>query len=309
VQSIPRKPSATARTLQQIGYLVPRRHARRLKSAWGLAGETPFDGLSDTWRVPECSFHISPVPFELECPFLPMMMVVHEDAKRGCDIDDHLSDLEVGLRGRLIAARDFPWADAPTLKLRPAHAMVFRHNCNECGHLMTSGNPKLRAELQRLTVPPKGAGIEWLDVQIEKMEELKGRLPHGVRIHSRFSEAIYDLNCFMFALGMAPEVVSDMRLAQIFPGQTFVRSLLADGHLRETKADGPIAIYFRDGIPEHAGKREDGNVISKWGAGGTHIWRHPLWDVPSEYGNEVRLFANLPTAVELYRAWAADRGL
>jgi hypothetical protein len=174
---------------------------------------------------------------------------------------------------------------------------------------MTSGNPELRAELQRLTVPPKGAGIEWLDVQIKQMEELNGRLPHGVRLQTRFSEAIYDLNCFMFALGIAPEAVSDMRLAQIFPGQRFVQLLLADGHLREAKADGHIAIYFRDSIPEHAGKHEAGNVISKWGAGGTHIWRHPLWDVPAEYGNEVRLFASLPTAVEIYRAWAAARGL
>jgi hypothetical protein len=174
---------------------------------------------------------------------------------------------------------------------------------------MTSGNAELRAELQRLTVPPKGAGIEWLDVQIHEMKDLNERIPHGVRLHTRFLEAIYDLNCFMFALGIAPEAVSDMRLGQIFPGQRFVQFLLADGYLRETKADGPIAIYFRDSIPEHAGTHDAGNVISKWGAGGTHIRRHPLWDVPAEYGNEVRLFASLPTAVEIYRTWAAARGL
>jgi hypothetical protein len=50
-------------------------------------------------------------------------------------------------------------------------------------------------------------------------------------------------------------------------------------------------------------------VISKWGAAGTHIWRHALWDVPASYGDEARFFAASPTAVALYRRWAADHGL
>ena len=177
------------------------------------------------------------------------------------------------------------------------------------GIFMTSGNPELRAELQRLTVPPDGAGMEWLDVQIQEMEELNKRIPHSVRLHTRFSEAIYDYNCFMFALGIAPEAVSDMRLGRIFPGEKFVRFLLEHGHLREIKTQGPIVIYFRDGIPAHAGKHGAGNVISKWGAGGTHIWQHTLWDVPTEYGNEARSFASLPGVVDLYLKWAAEQGL
>jgi hypothetical protein len=175
--------------------------------------------------------------------------------------------------------------------------------------VMTNVNPKLRAELQRLTQPPEDAGIEWLDVQILEMEKLRGRIPHSVRLHTRFSEAIHDLNCFMFALGIAPEAVSDMRLAQVFPGQRFVRFLLANGHLREEKAEASLVIYFRDGAPQHAGKLEAREVISKWGAGGTHIWQHDLWDIPSDYGSEAHFFANLPGAVKLYRTWAVDQGL
>jgi hypothetical protein len=45
------------------------------------------------------------------------------------------------------------------------------------------------------------------------------------------------------------------------------------------------------------------------GAAGTHIWQHALWDVPASYGDDARFFAALPTAVALYRRWAADRGL
>src|SRR5579872_6238752 len=100
---------------------------------------------------------------------------------------------------------------------------------------METDNAQLRAELQRLTVPPAGAGIEWLDVQIREMDQLNRRIPHTVRLHTRFSEAIYEYNCFMFALDIAPEAISYMRVGRIFPGQKFVQSLLANNHLREVK--------------------------------------------------------------------------
>lgn len=193
--------------------------------------------------------------------------------------------------------------------VRPWHQPWKATKAHMCyGAFMTTGNPELRAELQRLTVPPGDAGIEWLDVQILEMEELNKRIPHSVRLHTRLSRAILELNCFMFALDIAPDAVADMCLGHIFPGQRFVKFLLAREHLRETEA-GTIAIYFRDGLPEHAGKRDGGTVISKWGSGGTHIWEHALWDVPAEYGDEVRFFAGLPGVVDLYLKWAEAHGI
>jgi hypothetical protein len=113
----------------------------------------------------------------------------------------------------------------------------------------------------------------------------------------------------MFALDIEPHAVSDMRLGPVFPGEKFVRSLLAEGRLIETTTKSSIVIYFRDDTLLHAGKMDAKNVISKWGAGGTHIWQHNLWDVPARYGDKARFFASLPTAVELYLKWAADQGL
>lgn len=118
---------------------------------------------------------------------------------------------------------------------------------------MTCGNGKLRTELQRLTVPPNGAGINWLDVQVREMDELNKQIPHSVRLHTRFSEAIYEYNCFMFAFDIAPEAIRDMREGHIFPGQEFVQFLLAKNYLREVKTGPSIVIYSRDGIPQHAG--------------------------------------------------------
>jgi hypothetical protein len=174
---------------------------------------------------------------------------------------------------------------------------------------MTSGNAELRAELQRLTVPPQDPGIEWLDLQIQEMEELNNRIPHSVRLRTRYSEAIKEYNCFMYALDIAPDEVRDMCLGWIFPGQKFVQFLLANGHLREVKREPYLVIYFRDGLPQHAGKLEGQKVISKWGAGATHVWQHDLWDVPVEYGEKARFFAALPEAAELYLRWAASQGL
>ncbi|KRP89223.1 hypothetical protein AOQ73_26745 [Bradyrhizobium pachyrhizi] len=174
---------------------------------------------------------------------------------------------------------------------------------------MQAGNAKLRTELQRLTMPPDGATLEWLDVQIREMQELNKRIPRSVRLHTRFSEAIYEFNCFMFALDVAPNAVRDMRLGRIFPGQNFIEFLLASYHLREVKTAPSIVIYFHDGIPQHAVKFDGRSVVSKWGAAGTHIWQHDLWRIPSDYGDESLLFASLPDAVDLYRTWAADQGL
>jgi hypothetical protein len=130
---------------------------------------------------------------------------------------------------------------------------------------MANGNSELRAELYRLTLPPEGADCGWLDVQVREMQALNERIPHSVRLHRRFSPPIYEVNCFMFALGIEADAVSDMRLGPVFPGKQFVESLLANGDLREVEGEGPIVIYLRDGAPEHAGRWGGTAVISKWG--------------------------------------------
>jgi hypothetical protein len=85
----------------------------------------------------------------------------------------------------------------------------------------------------------------------------------------------------MFALGISPEAARDKRLGPIFHGQKFVQYLLTKGHLRETPAEGaPIGIYFRDAIPEHAGKKVRQRAVTV-GTRATLIFfaarRHDYW--------------------------------
>ena len=79
------------------------------------------------------------------------------------------------------------------------------------------------------------------------MEALNERIPHSVCLRTRLSPPMYEVNCFMFALGIEADAVSDMRLGPVFPGKQFVESLLAKGDLREAEGEGPIVIYFRAG--------------------------------------------------------------
>ena len=146
-----------------------------------------------------------------------------------------------------------------------------------------SGDKKLRAELQKLTKPPEDADLTWLDRQIHEMTVLNTRMPHSVRLHERYSAATSKANCFMFALDIKAHAVSDKTKGHIFPGKTFVVFLLASGDLREAE-DGPLVIYFRGGVPAHAGTRDGNDVVSKWGlatptSGGMRYGtsRHILW--------------------------------
>ncbi len=174
---------------------------------------------------------------------------------------------------------------------------------------MANGNSELRAELYRLTLLPEGVDLGWLDVQVREMEALNERIPHSVRLHRRFSPLIYEVNCFMFALGIEAAAVSDMRLGPVFPRKQFVESLLANGDLREVEGEGPIVIYFRDGAPEHAGRWGGAAVISKWGAAGPTSGDMPCGMCRHPTATKHASLRRCRPVVALYRRWAADRGL
>ena len=50
---------------------------------------------------------------------------------------------------------------------------------------MQKGNPRLRAELQRLTEAPQDADCGWLDVQIQEIDALNKQIPHSIRVCTR----------------------------------------------------------------------------------------------------------------------------
>jgi len=192
--------------------------------------------------------------------------------------------------------------------------------------LIVPGKRKLRNALSEITnrQPEPGADVdlqEWMEQQIAEVMALGGDFGHSITIETRWSPDLSLYNCYMTALGLPQQRIKCWRPdRKIQPDTPFVRDLIEQGGLTakavDPKADpdkvsnGDIVVYFnKTGRPRHAGTFRDGLVVSKWGEGVTHIWRHGLWEVPSDYGNRVRIFEP-PTqdqAVAAYIEWAKSK--
>ena len=173
---------------------------------------------------------------------------------------------------------------------------------------------KLREKLKEITCPPPDAKADWLDKQIDEIQQLKVIYPHSIELFQRASVEIVNLNCYMYTLGISYGSIEDyVTGADGIPSSSFVGRLISDGVLVPSIADfsaaedGIMLIYFMDNTcssPTHAGIKVGNKVVSKWGWGGTHIWKHPQLEVPAQYGNYIRLYTR-PARVELEQAYVS----
>jgi hypothetical protein len=82
-----------------------------------------------------------------------------------------------------------------------------------------------------------------------------------------------------------------VRRKRIFATGRFVRWLLEHGHLTQqpTVTDGSLVLYFSGNDWKHAGVGHGmDRVISKWGT--WLVLRHPIDQVPSDYGRTIRAY-------------------
>jgi len=178
---------------------------------------------------------------------------------------------------------------------------------------------ELRVELSRLTnhSPEDVLGLEkvrgWLQQQIQEISELSEKCPHSITLNTFWNPEISETNCYMQALDLLPQDISEWRYLEIQPDAPFICHLLEKILIErdiDEAVDGDVIVYFDDtGKPRHAGKSIAGRVISKWGDGCTHIWTHGLWEVPNDYGNLVRFFQPLrrDQVVAAYIEWAKSQ--
>jgi hypothetical protein len=179
---------------------------------------------------------------------------------------------------------------------------------------MTKGLFELRAELSRLTAaPPTGAGIEWLEYQIREIEALRRTFAHSIAVEVRASVATQRTNCVMHALGIKAEEIEEWcNNSNVHPGLDFMawlanERLIARSIGPDEAVDGDIIVYLGDDLrPLHAASAKQGLIISKWGSGATHVWRHGVFEVPSGYGSDARVYERIPPreAVSAFREWA-----
>jgi hypothetical protein len=174
------------------------------------------------------------------------------------------------------------------------------------------GSAELRAELERLTKPAGGAAAVRLDEQISEIAALSTKYPHSIVLNERASVARQRTNCVMYALGIEAETVEDWCNGSVHPGLDFMAWLVKEKLTAKTgePSDGDIVVYLRDDQrPLHAGVAKDGQIISKWGSGGTHVWRHGVFEIPSSYGSDARVYERISPeqAILAFREWAKPR--
>lgn len=149
-------------------------------------------------------------------------------------------------------------------------------------------------------------------VPVTEHADAIGSLPSRGYSHSIecLSSAQERITCLMQAFEFGSEgEYADIAKTGIFAGSRFVRWLLYRQHLRPANdvTSGPrLILYFRGQDWTHAGVVDGDRAVSKWGTFG--IFRHPIDEVPIEYGDRVVIYENPEPdeALRLFKQYAAE---
>ena len=159
---------------------------------------------------------------------------------------------------------------------------------------------EFRQRLKELTRGPRPIA----DMQT-KLSQLSTEYCHSIVLDEQAQLQDDESNCFMFAFDI--EKVHSLPPDKSAPTKEFVCCLMVE--LTETTAssasDGDYVVYCPVGYPEHAGKWQDGNVLSKWGTG--YFYKHGPLELPTGYGKVLRFFRQTTRGFcnEVFRRWAA----
>lgn len=166
-----------------------------------------------------------------------------------------------------------------SLDLRPAHE-------------------ELRQKLLEITSDLIGDRVQ---EQMVRVEALSAQYHHQIRIVQEADPNrpdTFQYTCFQHAFGLAdpPEMVRRIATSfvDVYPSSQFVSFLIANDLQERTPdavANGDVAVYWDRGHIKHAGLVEMPDIISKWGT--AHLWRHRAFELPTSYGNQVRVFRPL----------------
>ena len=166
---------------------------------------------------------------------------------------------------------------------------------------------QLRKRLDEIVKVPADAGADWLDKQINEIERLKELFPHNIELIQKATEETYQ-NCFAYALNMSFITKQDFLTGT--PDSEFVELLILSGillPLSSRRRGWCYSYIFKDsagGSITHAGRKVGEKIVSKWGGGGTHIWKHSPLEVPARYGNHIKLYSP-PARADLEREYVS----
>jgi len=129
-----------------------------------------------------------------------------------------------------------------------------------------------------------------------EIERLREEIAHSIELLEG-AAPISDYTCAVHAFDLIQdptyESVATFGLCKTFAGKEFIHFLLDQELLEERalddRAGGRLLMYFEGGDFQHIGTLlAENRLVSKWGMG--HLWEHGIWEVPANYGDELRLF-------------------
>jgi hypothetical protein len=160
-------------------------------------------------------------------------------------------------------------------------------------------HPELRAELQQITERVA------LSQHRAEFRALGARHAHSITWVADANTGPNGYNCFMYAFGIQELTAHLVKVAlrhDTFPDSCFAAHMIATRLVEAAESeieDGSIVMYFGSANPKHAGIVVQNRVVSKWGTG--HLWQHTAFEVPTSYGNTIRVFRRLDSGEVLDR--------
>jgi len=171
-------------------------------------------------------------------------------------------------------------------------------------------SPRLRDRLTEITENPR------VREHAAQIEALRAETGHSISVEQSV-RPLQKYTCGMHAFHLAGnpiyERVATSGNGETFAGTEFINFLLQQQLLIhrpfEAVVTNDLVVYFDGIVFRHVGRvAGPSRVLSKWGTG--CLCQHALWEVPANYGNEVRYCVgpNEASSLELFLKYAESKG-
>jgi hypothetical protein len=173
-----------------------------------------------------------------------------------------------------------------------------------------NNNATLRKKLKLIVENNIGHDI---GKQIDLIRKLAYEVPHEIQIIEQADPSngqTWMYNCYTFSFGLKnhPQIIK-YSIGNIYPNSKFtnfvIKKFLKEID-RKFAQDNDYIIYFDQKKTTHAGIVSGQKIISKWGTG--HRWKHRVYEVPIDYGNDIKFFKrrSKEDLLDIFVTWAKD---
>ncbi len=147
------------------------------------------------------------------------------------------------------------------------------------------------------------------------IQQLRSEIPHTVQVQES-PTAIERYTCVMHAFDLVENSkyidIVEAAPAYVFASLDFLQRLIVHEQLRQRdySEKGALIVYCENNCAKHIGMMvASDRVESKWGTG--HLYQHGIWEVPAQYGTEIRYFEPIDSenALDAFIGYAEEHNV